>query len=263
MREDVRFLTGLLSPQTPGQLQTTALSTLARSGQPDAADGVLAAWDRLLPEPRQSAIELFLARPDWTKRLLDALARGMIPLADVGLTQRQRLFSSRDENIRRIAEGLLESTVESRAEVLAAHRSALSLVGKRERGEFHYRQNCQVCHEPTEGRPSLGPDLRSVTSRSPSSLLEAILDPALSVDPHYRAYTVLLRNGEVLTGIITSERAATVEIGRADGARREISRDSIENVRPSDVSFMPDGFETKLDAQALADLISFVGQLGR
>ena len=58
-----------------------------------------------------------------------------------------------------------------------------------------------MCHAPDK---QLGPDLRSITDRSPEGLLASIIDPSRQVDPKYLAYTALFNDGRAIVGIITS-----------------------------------------------------------
>ena len=46
-----------------------------------------------------------------------------------------------------------------------------------------------------------------------------------------------------------------------DGNRREIARSSVEALHSSGKSFMPEGLETELDAQSLADVIAYIQSL--
>ena len=109
----------------------------------------------------------------------------------------------------------------------------------------------------------IGPDLRSLTNRSPQALLSAILDPSQSVEPRYLNYNIVLQSGEVLVGVVTAENANSIEVANADGKRRVILRDSIDVIQRSELSAMPAGFETKLTPLDMAHLFAFIGELGQ
>ena len=61
---------------------------------------------------------------------------------------------------------------------------------------------------------------------------------------------------------VAADNANSLEIADAEGKRRVIVRDAIDLIQRSDISVMPEGFETKLNQQEMADVMSFVGQLG-
>ena len=107
----------------------------------------------------------------------------------------------------------------------------------------------------------VGPDLRSLTNRSRDGLLSAILDPSQTIDPKYLSYAFVLRNGETLSGVVAEEGANSVTIADANGKTRTILRASLEIVKRSSKSIMPEGFETKISPREMSDLIAYVREL--
>jgi len=85
-----------------------------------------------------------------------------------------------------------------------------------------------------------------------------ILDPNADIQPGYQAYSILLEGGEVLSGLLAGETANSITIKLANGSTRIISRLEIEQLRNSNVSFMPEGLEATLTQQDLSDLIAFL-----
>ncbi|HVY71810.1 MAG TPA: hypothetical protein VHH73_17895, partial [Verrucomicrobiae bacterium] len=65
-------------------------------------------------------------------------------------------------------------------------------------------------------------------------------------------------DGRSLTGIIAGETATGLTVVMADGSRTELLRSQIKEIRASNLSLMPEGFEQKLELQNLADLIAFL-----
>jgi putative heme-binding domain-containing protein len=85
-----------------------------------------------------------------------------------------------------------------------------------------------------------------------------ILDPNREVSPNYLEYTVVLKDGRLLTGIIAAETDASVTLRRAQGGEDTVFREEIEEIVSGGKSLMPEGVEQKIAKQEMADLIAFL-----
>ncbi len=124
---------------------------------------------------------------------------------------------------------------------------------------FAERTKCAACHKVgTEGR-AVGPDLSAIgANRAPQDLLESILFPSATIVRDYDAYTVVLADGRVLTGLIARETSDFLELQQATGEREQIPREEIEELVTSNVSLMPSGLEKEISDQELADLVAYL-----
>ena len=75
--------------------------------------------------------------------------------------------------------------------------------------------------------------------------------------PH-RAQTVRLKTGTELVGIVTAETGNNIVVKLPGGTEIPVLRGDIALQRTSDRSLMPDGMETVLNPQDLADLIAWL-----
>ena len=142
------------------------------------------------------------------------------------------------------------------------YRPAIQMRGDRERGRTVFGKVCATCHQ-AEGRGTdVGPNLATVTNRSPEDLLVHILDPNREVLPNFMNYNVATVQGRVVSGIIAEESASAIVVKRAEGATDVIPREQIEQVKSTGVSLMPEGLEKGLSVQEFADLIAFVRTIG-
>ena len=64
--------------------------------------------------------------------------------------------------------------------------------------------------------------------------------------------------GQLYAGLLAAENPGGVTLREAGGLEHTVSRDKIEQLRPSGKSLMPDGMEQKLSPQATADLLEFL-----
>jgi putative heme-binding domain-containing protein len=259
--EDRKLLAGLLSPRSPGDVQRAAVSSLARFGGADLPAVLLAGWGSHSPELRGAVADALLRREAWSATLLDAVEKQQVAPADIDVPRRQRLLESKSEKIKARAQALLGGeTATNRQKVVEAHRAVLSMIDKADgsRGAKLFAQNCAVCHRVNDTGQDVGPNLASVRGWTPEMLLAGVLDPNRQVDPKFIAYTVTLNSGETVYGVITAETGGSVTMKGLDGKERPVVRADIKSIASTGKSLMPDGFESAMKDQDLADLLLFV-----
>jgi putative heme-binding domain-containing protein len=121
------------------------------------------------------------------------------------------------------------------------------------------KSQCSKCHRMGAEGGQIGPDLSEVGSRfSKIHLIEAVLNPSLSIAPGYETLSMILRDGRVLTGVRASETDGRITLGDNEGKTHLLSRSDVEEVRTSPISIMPEGLEKQLTNQELIDLIAFL-----
>jgi putative heme-binding domain-containing protein len=119
-------------------------------------------------------------------------------------------------------------------------------------------QNCAVCHIVRDVGQEVGPPLLGMAGSSAEALLVHILDPNRQVEPKYVGYNATLAGGEVVFGVITSETGNSITLKGLDGKARPIPRSDLKALSSTNRSLMPDGFESGLSKQDLADVIRFL-----
>ena len=250
-----QILVGLLTPQQPAEIQEAALLGLSSLGDVSISDEILARWLSFSPGTRLTALEILLSREAWTMTLLKGIQQGgEIPLDAV---QRTRLIRHRSSQVRSLASEVLLNPSE-RADVIKHFQPALQLVGDAQRGRLVYEQVCAVCHRKGGGGGDVGPDLVSVVHHAPEKLLANILDPSADIQPGYHAYQCELADGTELYGAIAAETSNGITMKLADGTQRVVLRQDVKSLRGGNLSLMPDGLESGLTHQDLADLIRWL-----
>jgi putative heme-binding domain-containing protein len=223
------------------------------------ADAVIEHWKSLSPAVRREAVELLFARPQRQARLIEALEAGAVQPSDLDPARRAALRSQKDAGLRARAEKLLAAIQTSnRAEVIAGYRKALEMAGDLERGRAVFKKTCATCHKAEGVGVDVGPNLATVTGRTPEDLLIHVLDPNREVAPPYINYNVALSDGRVLSGLIADESPSALTLKRAEGAADVVPRSQIEAVSSTGQSLMPEGLEKGLEPQDFADLIVFL-----
>src|SRR5205085_782680 len=83
-------------------------------------------------------------------------------------------------------------------------------------------------------------------------LMNAVVFPSRDIAPAYRTMTFRLRNGESYTGIVAFESADGWIVQTGAGATARIDSANVVSRQPGNVSVMPSGLLTGLNAQGLA-----------
>jgi putative membrane-bound dehydrogenase-like protein len=252
-------LAGLLDPRQPVEIQLVALQSLAELPGPRVGPLILERWASLGPSIRREAFEVLFARTERLNALLDAIEAKTLTANQLDPARRKQLITHADPAIRaRGAKLVVANPGEDRRRVLVDWRAALSRTGDRDKGRAVFDKVCATCHK-AEGRGmSVGPDLATVTGRTPDDLLGLILDPNREVPPQYLNYSVATTDGRVFTGLIADESAGVVTLKRAGGLTDVIPRDRIDAISSTGISLMPEGLEKGLSQQDMADLIAFL-----
>lgn len=132
-----------------------------------------------------------------------------------------------------------------------------------ERIFFHPRiGGCFRCHE-WEGRGyPVGPALSTLGSHmSRQRLVQSLVDPSREIAPPFTAYTLLTRDGEVLTGLhVGDEVDGRMRYADQNGRVFLVHPDQIERRVISRQSIMPEGLVDLLTEQELRDLLAFLRQ---
>jgi putative heme-binding domain-containing protein len=150
----------------------------------------------------------------------------------------------------------------NRQKVIEEYRSALSLDGHPKNGAAAFERMCSTCHQLNGVGRDIGANLLSVASHPPERLLISILDPSREVQSAYVAYNCELNDGTELYGLILSETGNSITMKLTDATQRTVLRGEIKSLQSAKVSLMPEGLETGLSKQDLADLIAYLRDSG-
>jgi putative heme-binding domain-containing protein len=194
--------------------------------------------------------------------LLSALEGGRIPAGEIDTARRQRLVKSRDRSLRTRAEAVFAQQSQPRQAVVDAYRSALGMKGDPTSGSAVFKKLCASCHRLGNEGVEVGPDLATLTDKSPESLLVAVLDPNRAFETKYAAFAIATVDGRVLNGLISSESATAVTLRRQEGKDEVLLRSEIAEMTASGQSLMPEGVEKDLKPRDLADLIAYLVSTG-
>lgn len=223
---------------------------------------LLTGWASHSPLIRSQALNVLSSRSEWTSELLTQMESGTIAAGEIDAAMRQRLLATRDEKLRTRLEKLFASgTSADRSAVMVSYRPALALTGHAARGAVLFYKKCSTCHKQAGVGHEVGPNLASLTTRTPESLFTAILDPSAAVETKYLNFVVATTSGRSVIGLLATETGSSITVLGAEAKSESILRSDIEELRSTGKSLMPDGVEKDFTHQDLADVIEYVRTL--
>jgi putative heme-binding domain-containing protein len=252
-------LNGLLTPQTPPELQSAAVGALASHDNSAVGQQLLASWKSFGPNTRREVIDGLLHSSTRLGDLFDAIEKREVSRSEIERDVKQLLMNHPNTAVRKRARKLFEADLPGdRAKIVAEYRPALARAGDAGRGRTVYERRCATCHRFGTTGHAVGPDLVSVQNKAPADLLIAILDPSREAQPNFVAYTLVTRQGAVYNGLIAAESASGVTLRRAEAKEDHILRSQIEELISTGKSLMPEGLEKDISLDQMADLIAFI-----
>ncbi len=229
---DEALLIDVLSPQTPVAVQEAAIRHLGRQENGSSADILLAGWSSHSPAIRSQILTVLSSRSQWVAQLLAQLESGAIAAGEIDASVRQSLLTTRDAELRKRIETVFSSgTSDDRKAVMDNYRPALQLTGNAARGAVAFGKKCATCHKQGGIGHEVGPNLASLTTRTPESLYTAILDPSAAVETKYLNFVVATTSGRSVIGLLSTETGSSITVLGAEGKSESILRTDIEELR--------------------------------
>ena len=260
--EDRAVLQSLLAPQVPVSVQEATIRHLGLQSDESVADILLTGWSSHSPLLRTQILTVLSSRVEWVIRLVAQLESGSVAAAEIDASMRQRLLTTRDTAIRgRLEKVFTSETSADRKAVMESFQPALKLTGDAARGALLFGKKCANCHKQGGIGHEVGPNLASLTTRTPESLFTAILDPSAAVEARYLNFVVATTSGRSVIGLLSTETGSSITLLAAEGKTESILRADIEELRSTGKSLMPDGVEKDLTQQDIADVIEYVRTL--
>ncbi len=263
--QTISVLLSLIGDDPAPAFQSAALSALERFQDDRIPAAVLARFDQWNADVQTRAVTLLCRRANGTAALLDAVDRKQVPAERISVDHQRLMALHRDAELKQRIEkrwGKIQAaTAQQKTERIKNLMLHVRLgKGDASRGAELFKKTCAACHKLRGEGETLGPDLTQTERKNLEVMLLNIVDPSSLVRPEYVAYVVATNDGRVLSGMLHSETAQTVTLIDAKKNKITVSRTDIEELKPSDVSLMPDNLLDPLDAQQLRDLISFLQQ---
>jgi len=127
-----------------------------------------------------------------------------------------------------------------------------------ERGHALFTKNCSICHQIDGQGAVVGPQLDGIGNRGLERLTEDVLDPNRNVDRGFRTQILVLKDGDVVSGLPRREQGELVIFADSTGKEISVPVKNIAQRRESETSLMPENFADILTTAEFNDLMSFL-----
>jgi hypothetical protein len=105
---------------------------------------------------------------------------------------------------------------------------------------------------------AVGPELSGEAKQPEQTLLKSILAPNSQITAGYATYTVLTDDGQVFTGLLGADTAASVTLKQQEGKTQTLLRKEIDEIKASSASLMPESLAKTLSPQDVADILGWL-----
>ncbi|MEO6133867.1 MAG: c-type cytochrome, partial [Ginsengibacter sp.] len=219
-------------------------------------------WDRLNPKVHDAVEAGFLARPTRSKALITAIESGKIKPSWISRNTQNRLLENSDSTIRERAKVIFKDLAGGdRGKLIMDYNVSSTVTGDPGKGKTVFKNVCSVCHKLDGVGVNFAPDLHALSNQTKINLLNMILDPNNTIAAGYEGYTIETSNGGTFAGIIETENASSLILKSPGGAVQTILKINIKSMAPMSVSLMPEGLETSINKDDMANLLEYIKTL--
>jgi len=257
---DIPLLVRLLGQHEPPEVQEAATRALMRFQSVEIANQLLAAWPSLSPRLRSLASEVLFSRAIWIEALMERAGQGGYSLLELEPAKIASLRAD-PKTSERVRQLLKSNSNGTRQEILEQYRKSLFMTGDRLRGKDIFVKSCSACHRLEGVGYELAPNLATFQFRGIEAILQNIIEPNREVNPQYLNYSILTKDDRITTGMITNESGASITLLRGANITETVLRSEISEMKSSRLSIMPEGLESQIDLQSMADLLSYLTTL--
>lgn len=260
--EEIAGLVDVLASTNNMDVERQIARSLIALG-PESLTAILTKWSSYSQELKSTILAESVAKSSLAEHLLKHVSSGQIKSDEIDLAIVQRLRSPSYEHIAAQVNTLFGPPPGSdRLGLVADYLSKWPTRNDRDSGLVHYKKHCAVCHENqgagASSQSAIGPNLDALSNWTNETWLTAILAPHRSVEEKYRSIQIQLNDGKTLVGLKTREDGNTIECITSDGKRESIDKGEISQLKESNLSLMPEGFERLLQPQDIADIVTYL-----
>ncbi|MCO8125101.1 c-type cytochrome [Stieleria sp. TO1_6] len=252
-------LRALVEPDSPPALRAAAYRMLLQQDTQWAQQYVLEQANATTPSDRAAIVSAVKQQLPLAVWLLTKIDKNELPRTFVDPAAMDWFRNHSDSKLAALGKQTFAPPGDV-ADALQKYTPALQQIETADvvRGKALFAQHCASCHRIESVGQVVGPDISDSRTKTPESLLAAILDPSAAIDASFVTYIVLTIDGETITGLLAGESSDAITLQLPGGETRRIERDEIEIFRPSDISLMPSGLQRVMDVSQMRDLIGYL-----
>ncbi|MBI3880202.1 MAG: c-type cytochrome [Verrucomicrobia bacterium] len=213
---------------------------------------------------RQQSVRALAQLQDGAKELL-ALAKAGKLSAELRDTAGASLKEARWSPIRDEAASVFASKSSGTVSNAPTIAELMKLKGDATNGAKIFRREtvgCIKCHQINGEGVDFGPALSEIgTKLGRDAIYQSILEPSAGISFGFEAWSLELKNGDELYGLITSETETDVTLKDARAVATKVGKPDIAKRTQSKLSIMPDGLAKLMTTQELVDVVEYLSTL--
>ena len=244
----------------PGQLDDSVIDKLIHDPAPPVRFA-LALVSYRLPKAQRVRVITALAQQDGDDlRMITALRCSLPGIeADLGEETRKLIASKAKQSGKPVIKALpvITNNNPDRQQVVKKYAVAATLEGDAKHGHLLYSAVCSACHKLKSEGNEIGPDLGTVAGKPLDQVIESILDPNRAVEQRYSVQSVVTKDQKEHVGLILEENGNNITLRTGTAVELILLKD-IKKRSSTNRSLMPDGLESLLKPQDVADVIAWI-----
>ena len=245
-------------------LQGPAIRALAAIGSEKTPQILLQRYAQLPIAAKADVIGTLVARPAWTKLLLQAIGAGQVPSGDLHAYHVRQILAFGNPELNDLLKrnwGEIREAAADRQAQLADWKKQLGprVLAKASTGNGRrvFAKTCQNCHKLFGTGGEIGPDITGSNRANLDYILENILDPGAVVGRDYQVTVLALSDGRVVQGLLRKETDSALTIQTINDAV-VVPKAEIEERSLSNTSMMPERQLDSLTKDEVRDLIAYL-----
>jgi len=245
-------------------LNTIAVRGLAQFNDPSIGVKLSKSYRSFHPSEQPAVMDTLVTRPMFAKAMLEELAAGRIPLAQVTAFHARQIRSLNDPELNKLLTtvwGELREASADKQALVTRFKTQFSpsvLAGaNKSTGRALFNQACAACHRLYGQGGEIGPDLTGSGRDNLDYLLENIVDPGGVVTADFRMTVVNLKDGRTLNALIAAKTERTLTL-KSMTDTLTVQRDEVTSMQESALSLMPDGLLESFTPEQRRDILAYL-----
>jgi putative membrane-bound dehydrogenase-like protein len=240
-----------------------ALKALSRAGSKEG----IQMMQQVISDPtlniktREDAVKMMARGWMESEYLLGFIKAGKLP-KDMQPTAAAALSGTYRKDIRQEALKYLGGVGAKEGGELPPINQLATQTGDISTGKKVFAAACASCHQAGGAGNPFGPALSQIGSKLPKEALYlAILHPDQGISFGYEGYTVNLKDGSTVAGIIASETATELELALPGGIKKRYEKGQVASRKKMENSMMPSGLQASMTKSELVSLVEYLSSL--
>ncbi|MDP6721504.1 MAG: HEAT repeat domain-containing protein, partial [Pirellulaceae bacterium] len=244
-------------------VRRAAYAAIQRFDNSEISNELIGRLDRSPRNVVRMIVGVLATREKWSLQLLEAVEKKKINRPPI---PRQTIIQMRRHKDIRIAGMLLDLyggvQIETPDQMKAAIRkySTVLLTGDSDpySGQKLFEENCERCHKLFDKGGSIGPELTAYNRGDTERMLHNIVNPSAEIREGFENYILTTIDGRKLSGFLVDRDAKVTVLRGIDGQDVVVEKDDVDEMRPMDMSLMPEGLLKPYTDQQVRDLFAYL-----